>query len=221
MRLARILRLLAVALIVGAHLLPCATIQAASSVNITVTATPNVSGGITDFTITYISETQLDLSWGYTGDATSIMIRAKYGEYPDDIPDALTEPSDGYLVYVGAGTDVSDTSMDFDENPGPIYYRAWARRADGAWFTSPYEGSEESNVMLLIALLVATLVLIVVAFWLRSTFLQIISGFVSIAFGVFWVVDRTGFYYTILCVGFVAFGFYMLIMSAVDLIRSR
>ena len=142
------LRLLLVVVVLAMSGLP---VLAATSVEITVTAKPQFSNGIIDFVITYISMTQLDLSWGFDSGAVNIMIRGEYNGYPDDIPDEDTEPSDGYLVYYGNGTSVSDTSVVLDENWGILYYKAWAQKADGKWFTSPDTGSEESAIMTLVA----------------------------------------------------------------------
>lgn len=119
---------------------------------VTITISANTVG-IADFTITYVSNTQQDLSWTFVGDAANVMIRAKYGDYPADIPDEDTAPTDGYLVYYGSGVTASDTTMDFDENAGPLYYVAWAQKADGTWYMITSRGLKESAVMTLIAFL--------------------------------------------------------------------
>ncbi len=139
----------ALALIYG--LWPAALVLGAESVDITVTAQGIVSGGITSFTITYVSDTKLQLDWTYGANITGVMIRGKYGQFPADILTANETPSDGYLVYTGAGTSVNDTSMDFDTNPGPLYYRVWAQQADGSWVLTPAEDSKESAIMTLLA----------------------------------------------------------------------
>jgi hypothetical protein len=81
------------------------------------------------------------------------MIRGKYGGYPADIPNDTTDPSDGYLVYYGSGLSVSDTSMNFDQNPGLLYYKAWAQKADGTWYMATGTGSKESREVVLIGLI--------------------------------------------------------------------
>ena len=121
-----------------------------ASVTVVITADPIFSVGIEDFIITYVSDTQLDLDWVYGTDGVNIMIRAKYGEYPDDIPDEDTMPSDGYLVYYGSATSYSDTSMNFDENAGMLYYKAWAQKADGTWILDTSTGYKESEIMTLL-----------------------------------------------------------------------
>jgi len=119
---------------------------------VTIVGVPGSAGGISNFTITYTSDTQLDLAWTLYGDAVNIMIRGKYKSYPADIPDQNTTPSDGYLVYYGSASAVSDTSMDFSQNVGPIYYKAWAQKADGTWYTAPLKGSKESRDVILATL---------------------------------------------------------------------
>ena len=122
----------------------------AESIEITVVAKPHIGGGISDFVITYVSETQLDISWSFVGDAVNIMIRGEYGGYPED-------RDDGYLVYYGSGVTTSDTSMDFDENPGPLYYRAWGQKADETWYEDYQGGYEESEIMTMLGLIVLAL----------------------------------------------------------------
>lgn len=156
-------------------LLTLATPVLADVVTVTLYATP-ISYGLTDFTITYVSDTELDFSWGYSANVTKAMIRGKYGKYPSDIPDIHTEPSDGYLVYYGTETTANDTSMDFDQNPGAIYYKAWGQMDDGTWRTTAKSGWKESAVMTLIAVLLFCGVMSFIA--LRSSFfgLKLVAG---------------------------------------------
>lgn len=72
------------------------------------------------------------------------MVRAKYGGYPTDIPDQNTSPFDGYLVYYGGGNTVSDTNMDFNNTTLQVFYKAWAQKLDGTWYTDTSSGSKES-----------------------------------------------------------------------------
>lgn len=120
-------------------------VKAATSIDVSITWTPG--SGIMDFTITYVSDTELKLDWSIVAPASNIMIRAKYSEYPDDIPNEDTAPSDGYLVYYGNALTITDTSMNFNETPGGLYYRAWGQRADGKWIVIPLQGWEESARM--------------------------------------------------------------------------
>ncbi len=128
-------------------------VYAATTAVVNVTNSPSFSQGIMSFTVTYISDTEMDLAW--TDDATvaNVMVRAKYGGYPADIPNENTAPSDGYLVYYGTDLSAVDTSMNFDQNPGLLYYKAWAQKADGTWYMATGTGSKESREVVLIGLI--------------------------------------------------------------------
>lgn len=143
-------------------------VNSATYQEVSVTATPKFTDGITNFTVTYVNETQIDLSWGFSGDAVNIMIRAKYGEYPDDIPDEDTAPTDGYLVYYGSGTSCSDTSVNFDENVSTLFYKAWGQKASGKWYTDTSTGEQESEMLLLGILAGLALIPLIASFALKS-----------------------------------------------------
>jgi len=150
-----------------------------------VTATP--AYGIRTFTIVYVGDTQMDLSWTATGDVVNVMVRAQYGEDLDEIPNEDTAPSDGYLVYEGAGSSISDVSMDFDQNPGPLYYKIWGQKVDDKWYTGSYSAWEESAVMTLLGMLFFAFILSYLAF--RSSFkpMRFVAGFAWVAVLIFWI----------------------------------
>ncbi len=150
-------------------------VLADDSASVVVTMVP-FTGGITNFTITYVSDTRIDFSWGFGGDATKIMIRGKYGGYPNDIPDENTTPSDGYLVYYGDAVSASDTSMDFDQNPGALYYKAWAQRADDTWHTDFESGWKESARMQLAVLVGLAALLTILALKYTSLGVSIVAA---------------------------------------------
>jgi hypothetical protein len=164
----------------------------ALAATITVTLVPAVTGGITGFVITYINEKQIDMDWGYDPATTvnRIMIRAKYGEYPADIPNPATTPSDGYLVYYGNGIHTSDTSMDFDQNPGAIFYKAWGQNADGTWQVTTNTGYKESQIMTLLFFLGFAGVM--TFFGIKSTYwiLKVLAGFCWWAIAAYWITNK-------------------------------
>ena len=131
-RLKRWSRIAATAIILVSQILLPVVCKAKSSVGVVITVV-GTTGGISNFTVTYVTDTDMHLSWSFIGDAVNIMIRSKYGSYPANIPNSTTTPSDGNLVYYGSGTSFDDTSMNFDQNPGSLYYSAWAQKADGTW----------------------------------------------------------------------------------------
>lgn len=146
----KLLRIIFTVMIIGTL---CVTpVMAGSAVDVGITANPMFTAGITSFNITYISDTQMDLDWTVDATVDKVMVRAKYGGYPADIPNDITTPSDGYLVYYGNGIAVSDTSMDFDQNLGFLYYKAWAQKLDGTWYINTSTGNKESRTMVLILL---------------------------------------------------------------------
>ena len=147
-------------------------IFADTTASVTVTMQFAVTNGITNFKIIYISDTQMDLSWTLTS-ASNIMIRAKYGDYPSDIPNDTTTPSDGYLVYYGSGSSVSDTSMNFDQNPGLLYYKAWGQKADGTWYVQTSTGSKESKELILLSFIAIIIGLLVVNIMAKNSFIPI------------------------------------------------
>ena len=145
---AKAVRIIIALALVLIPIIPCAV----SAATITVTNQPSFTSGILTFTVTYISDTQMDLAWTIDGTVANVMVRAKYGAYPTDIPDAFTAPTDGYLVYYGTNLSVSDTSMSFDQNAGSLYYKAWAQKVDGTWYVNTYNSSKESGVVSMILL---------------------------------------------------------------------
>ena len=94
----------------------------------------------------------MNLNWTVSSSTANVMIRAKYGSYPTNPPNTLTAPSDGYLVYYGTNLSAIDTSMNFDQNSGTLYYRAWAQNIDGSWNLVPNQSSKESRVVSMILL---------------------------------------------------------------------
>lgn len=179
-------RILLILIVLAVIILPRATVLADDSVDITVTAVPLWTAGILNFAITYVSDTQLDFDWGFAPGTTNIMIRAKYGNYPDDIPDEMTEPTDGYLIYYGNAVHASDTSVNFDESTGALYVKAWGKKADGNWHVNTSTGFEESAVLTLIGVLLFCGILSYLA--IRSSFfgLKLVAGMAWIAFVVYW-----------------------------------
>lgn len=179
------LRVIALSLLLVAMI--ATPVMGDTSVNVTVTAVPWISSGITNFTITYISETQLDLSWVFIGDGVNIMIRGSYDGYPDDIPNEDTTPSDGHQVYYGSGTSFSDTSMNFEENAGILYYKAWAQKATGKWYTVPESGEQEGISVTLLAFIIAAIALTIATFAIKRgrSLVSIVAAGVWMILGVY------------------------------------
>lgn len=176
----KLLRVWLVITLILVNLLPI-VVLADSSVDVVISADPALTAGITSFTITYISETQIDLDWTVDPTVDKVMIRAKYGEYPDDIPNENIAPSDGYLVYYGFDFSTTDTSMDFDSNLGTLYYKAWAQKPDGKWYVDTYTGFKESEVVALILLFGTGLVISGYAIAKKQTTIAIVASAIWLA----------------------------------------
>lgn len=127
---------------------PVAIVADSSSFNVNVVAVPYVGGGIIGFTATYVNETQVDLTWTRGADVTNVMVRMKQGEIP-------TSRTDGYLVYQGALETFTDTGVNFDENLGVVYYRAWAQNSGGVWDDATINTDNVEGVVILLIGLIA------------------------------------------------------------------
>jgi len=139
--------------VVALGILNVTPVLAATTAVVTILGIPSFSGGILTFNVVYVSDTEMDLNWTVGSGVENVMVRAKYGSPPTNPPDENTAPSDGYLVYYGSDLSAIDTSMDFNENAGSLYYKAWAQRADGTWYVTTFTNSQESREMLLLAFL--------------------------------------------------------------------
>jgi hypothetical protein len=141
-----------VGIVLAIMLTACGTVVFADGVHITVTANPRVAGSVSNFTITYVDEKTIEFSWGFYGDASKIMIRGKVGGYPSGISSPDVAPSDGYLVYYGNGTSSSDVDWMMGSVARPVYYAAWAQRADGTWYTDQSRDWMENTFLIMAGL---------------------------------------------------------------------
>lgn len=141
----RILSVVTVLLIV---LINTSPVLAGTITDLVNMATPITSGGIIDFTVTAPNENQLDFSWVFGENTTAIMIRGRFGNYPNDIPDINTAPSDGFLIYNGNGT---EASYYFDENISDLFIKAWGQSSTGEWIQTT-DTYKKGSAMTLIGL---------------------------------------------------------------------
>lgn len=138
------------------------SVMGAEEDTVTVIAVPDVGVGILTFTATIISDTQVDLEWTKEVDITDVTVRAKYGSMP-------MSRTDGYEVYTGTNLSASDTSMNFDEELGTLYYRAWGYHTTSGWLDSEVNTqSLESLIMTLLGLFALCGIITVVSF--RNSF---------------------------------------------------
>jgi len=101
-------------------------VLADTSQDVTITARGFVIGAPAGFTVYYISDYEVGLSWTKPEGADNTMVRAAYGRTPES-------RTDGYLVYYGGAENASDTAVSLDETAAVIYYKAWSQTAGGIW----------------------------------------------------------------------------------------
>lgn len=115
--------------------------EAATTQDVTITATGIICGTPSGLTLTYVNDNQVDIDWVVGVGSDSTLIRAAYGHYP-------TSTTDGYLVYQGAGNHAHDTGVSLADEVQGIYYRAWAGKG-GVWTLNYASNWFGDNVMLI------------------------------------------------------------------------
>lgn len=163
-------------------------LKAAMTAEVTITATGYVVGAPGDFTITYISDWEISLSWTKGIGANNTMIRARYGEVPSD-------REDGYLVYYSDGTYCTDLVVNLDDPPEEfltgdvdsldIYYRAWSQHADGSWEAEGISDFIGGVGLTFIGMIVLGAFLMIAGFWRKSQALLWVAALVWVGFA-FW-----------------------------------
>lgn len=145
-------------------LLPGSVLAEDPTVTITITAW--VFGYPGGFTVTYVNDNYVDLTWTNPPDSVNTTVRAAFGHVPEDI-------TDGYQVYLGVGENCSDTALTL-ASPEIVYYRAWTETEEG-WgelFASADTGELMSASFLFIGLIVLALGVTGLSFARRSIVLS-------------------------------------------------
>lgn len=158
-----------VLLVLVLALLPATAVWAATTAGITITATGYICEAPGGFTLTYINDYEIGISWAIGADANNTMVRAAYGRYPES-------RTDGYLVYYGNGTYCNDTAINLDETASLIYYYAWSENAVGIWEEGGAGDWLEGPNMKLIAVIVLCLGLMIPAFLFKKQALMVAAG---------------------------------------------
>ncbi len=161
---------------------------AATSAEVTITASGYIVGAPGGLTLTYISDYEVGISWTKGSDAVNTMVRGAVGRVPKN-------RTDGYLVYNGAGTSTSDTGVSLDETAAYIYYVAWSQNAGGLWEDTGVSGFIGGAGMLLIAIVLLVLGLTIAAFFIKSGMLYAACIpawfiFTFVAFNVNWPTEN-------------------------------
>ena len=120
------LRIILAALVPVLLLLAPLPVFADSTATVTITAVGYIVEAPGGFTLTYVSDYEVEISWTKGTDAENTMVRAAVGRMP-------TSRTDGYLIYYGNGTSATDWSNNLDTLDAAVYYRAWSQNAEGLW----------------------------------------------------------------------------------------
>lgn len=160
-------RLIVLAVLIVIVLMPLPALAAVTA-DVTITATGIVVGAPGGFTVAYISDYEVGLSWTKPEGAVNTMIRAKYGSYP-------ASPTDGYLVYYGDLEYTSDTAVSLDETATAVYYRAWSEKEPGVWSPLYAEGNIEGVGVTLLAFIILALGMMIAAFVIKRKVLAFAS----------------------------------------------
>jgi hypothetical protein len=159
--------------------------EAATSGNITVTASPYfaVPGGCVVLSIYYINDTAVSLQWTLGANTTQTMIRSAVGRSPVD-------RNDGHLVYYGPALGYNDTSISI-AGPDNTYYSAFSQRGDGLWISCLTQVDTEEFMSLSFAILIVV-ILGIFLLWFSSRrpelLLKLCATLVWWGLG-FWVIN--------------------------------
>lgn len=107
--------------------------------NVTITATTCITSAPRNFTVTYINDHVLELSWTKAAQADNTLIRRGFHHAPG-------ARDEGYLVYYGNGTSCTDTGIDLND-PGTVFYSVWGEDMYGNWSSRPAHYYMESPGM--------------------------------------------------------------------------
>lgn len=124
-------------LVISLLLFTSILVKADTSADVTISATGILVGSPGAFTVYYISDFEVGMSWIKPVGGNNTMIRVKYGSTPVD-------RNDGYLVYYGNLEVANDPNIDLTSGQLPTY-RAWSQRVDGVWENMGATG--EANFM--------------------------------------------------------------------------
>lgn len=153
----------------------------AATADVVITAQGIVVAAPGDFTLTYITDYEVGISWTKPPLAVNTMVRVAYGRQPTSI-------TDGYQVYYGVGTSATDNATSLAA-PDITFYAAWSQRADGLWsplFASGDTGGFMSASFLFIGLIAIACFLTWMASRRPNILVAFASGLTWLAMG-FWV----------------------------------
>ncbi len=169
-------------LLIVLFVIPHMEVRADSSSDVTITATGIVVAQPGGFTLTYISDFEVGISWIKAPGADKTMVRAAFGHVPTDI-------SDGYQVYYGVGNSADDTAISLGASE-IVYYRAWSQTLGGEWgplFASGDTGGFMSVSYLFIGLILIACFLTFMAWKSPNILIAFAAGLTWLSMA-FWIV---------------------------------
>ena len=170
-------RLWVILLVLGLCLMPSTVLaQDEDTADVTITATGMVVDAPGGFTVTYISDYEIGLSWTKPEEAEKTMIRAALGREPTN-PEPGEEPTDGMLVYFGEDTSCTHWT-NLETTSVPMHYKAWCQTASGDWGTLHSSGLVEGLGMITIAFIVLALGVAGIAIW-KKHYMLYLAGFIG------------------------------------------
>ena len=158
---------------------PVGNIRADSSVGVVITASGLVGGlpGFPqNFTVTYINDHEVEISWVKPAGIAQTMIRRGAGHAPGAV-------DEGFLVYYDVGNSFTDTYLSMSSDI-PFFYSAWSQAADGSWSALPAVDYVEGRGMIFIGLVVLMLGLTYLATKVDNILWRVAPGLGWFAFGI-------------------------------------
>lgn len=181
----RLLQLIVVVAVSSVLIFAPSVVLADTSADVVVTAVGFIVEAPGGFTVYYISDYEVGLSWTKPEGADNTMIRAAYGRMPED-------REDGYLVYYGDLEYTSDTAVALDDIAVPVYYRAWSQNEGGVWENEGSTGFIEGWGMLMIAFVLLCLGLTIGGYTLHRGSLAFAGMAAWMAMGAYCYITADG-----------------------------
>lgn len=175
-----ILGIIAIVLLLG----NASSVFAATSTDVTVTARGVVLGGPTSFTVTRISDYEVEIAWSKNPLAENTLIRRAIGRWPED-------RNDGVLVYYGSGEDATDW-IDMEATSARAFYRAWSESSEEVWSEEYAEGFTRGVGMTLIAIIILTLGLLGFSIHYKNHALMFLAAAAGIALAIYGFSNMSG-----------------------------
>jgi len=152
-------------------------VLADTSQEVIVTAVGWICDAPGGFTLTYISEYEVQIDWIKGLGAENTMVRAAIGRPPTDI-------TDGIEVYYGDGT-TATSWINMETLSEPVYYGAWSETALGVWSPLYAEDQIEGVSMLLWILIFLALAFLALSMIFKKGYLAFASSGVWMVAGIY------------------------------------